>query len=75
MKQARQLLDEALSLSLDEKLLLVEEIWDSIAADGAPPPLTTWQEAELDRREQRYREGAEPLHAADEVHARLRKRP
>jgi len=31
MKQARQLLDEALSLSLDEKLLLVEEIWDSIA--------------------------------------------
>ena len=34
-------------LSIAERLLLVEELWDSIAADT---PLTDAQRAELDRR-------------------------
>jgi putative addiction module component (TIGR02574 family) len=72
--QNRQLIDEARSLSLDDKLLLVEEIWDSIAAEGDAPPLSSWQEAELDRREQLFRGGTEQLHTVDEVHAKLRKR-
>jgi putative addiction module component (TIGR02574 family) len=56
---ARELIDEARNLSLDEKLRVVEEIWDSIATDGDTPPLSKWQEAELDRREKLYRQGAE----------------
>jgi hypothetical protein len=40
--QTRQLIDEARSLSLEEKLLLVEKIWDSIAAEGDAPPLSSW---------------------------------
>ena len=71
---ARELIDEARNLSLDEKLRVVEEIWDSIAIDGDTPPLSKWQEAELDRREMLYRQGAEQLYCADEVHTRLRKR-
>ncbi|WP_058554807.1 addiction module protein [Thiohalocapsa sp. ML1] len=72
--QTRQLIDEARSLSLKEKLLFVEKIWGSSAAEGDAPPLSSWQEAELDRREQLFGEGTEQLHAADEVHAKLRKR-
>lgn len=37
-------------LSLSEKILLVEDIWDSIAAANANIPLTDEQKEELDRR-------------------------
>lgn len=37
-------------LGIEEKLSLVEEIWDSIAADSANVPLTEAQRRELDRR-------------------------
>ena len=37
-------------LSIDERLTLVEELWDSIAKDAAAVPVTDAQRAELDRR-------------------------
>ena len=37
-------------LRLEERLSLVEELWDSIAADSEAVPLTGPQVAELDRR-------------------------
>jgi putative addiction module component (TIGR02574 family) len=37
-------------LGVEERIALVEEIWDSIAADSAVVPLTTPQRDELDRR-------------------------
>ena len=37
-------------LPIDERLSLVEEIWESIAADPAAFPLSDAQRAELDRR-------------------------
>ncbi len=42
-------------LSLAERILIVEEIWDSIAAKQAPLPVTSAQQAELDRRLDAYR--------------------
>ena len=37
-------------LGIEERLALVEELWDSIAADSTAIPLTGAQRAELDRR-------------------------
>ena len=37
-------------LGVDERLTLVEEIWDSIASDSSAIPLTDAQRCELDRR-------------------------
>jgi putative addiction module component (TIGR02574 family) len=37
-------------LSVAERILVVEEIWDSIAAERASLPVTPAQKAELDRR-------------------------
>ena len=37
-------------LPVDERIKLVEELWDSIAADQDALPLTKEQKAELDRR-------------------------
>ena len=37
-------------LGVEDRLALVEQIWDSIAADSAAVPVTDAQRAELDRR-------------------------
>ena len=43
------------TLSIGEKLQLVEDIWDSIAADQTALPLTDEQRVELDRRLDAYK--------------------
>jgi putative addiction module component (TIGR02574 family) len=43
-------LEDILKLSVSERVRLVEEIWDSIAAHPAALPLSRLQAAELDRR-------------------------
>ena len=37
-------------LGIEERLALVEDLWDSIAADSSAVPLTDAQRTELDRR-------------------------
>ena len=41
-------------LPIDERIKLVEDLWDSIAADQSALPLTTDQKAELERRLDAY---------------------
>ena len=41
-------------LPVDERIKLVEELWDSIASDQKALPLTDEQRAELDRRLDAY---------------------
>jgi putative addiction module component (TIGR02574 family) len=41
-------------LTLAEKIQLVEDLWDSIAAEAEGLPLPEWQKAELDRRAAEY---------------------
>lgn len=43
-----------LELSLDERIKLVEDLWDSIAAEQETLRLTEEQRAELDRRLDAY---------------------
>ena len=42
--------DELSGMPLDERLELVEAIWDSIEADETDLPLPDWHRDELDRR-------------------------
>jgi putative addiction module component (TIGR02574 family) len=59
-------------LALSEKIILVEDIWDSIARGNAEIPLPEWQKQELDRRYADYREGKTTFHDWQEVHDALR---
>ena len=43
-------LNEITALSVEDRLFLVQAIWDSIAAEQAYPELTEAQERELDDR-------------------------
>jgi putative addiction module component (TIGR02574 family) len=44
------LLQEILRLPADQRLKLVEDIWDSIAASPDSVPVQDWHRVELDRR-------------------------
>lgn len=61
-------------LSVDERIRLVEDLWDSIAADQNVLPLTPEQRLELDRRLDRYDDDAAAGQPAAEAIARIRKR-
>jgi putative addiction module component (TIGR02574 family) len=41
-------------LTVDERIKLVEDLWDSIAADQGALPITADQKTELDRRLNAY---------------------
>jgi putative addiction module component (TIGR02574 family) len=64
--------DEILKLSPAERIQLVEDIWDSIAADpDAMPPLTDEQKAEIDRRLAEHEKDPSTALSWDEVRAKL----
>ena len=49
-------LSEILQMSVAERIQLVEDIWDSVAAFPEAVPLTDAQRQELDRRLQAYQQ-------------------
>lgn len=61
-------------LPLDERIRLVEDLWDSIASDQNALPLTPDQQAELDRRLDAYEKDRDPGRPAEEVVADIRRR-
>ena len=62
------------TLSIQERILLVEAIWDSIAADQALLPFTPEQRDELDRRLDAYETDQIEGQEAGEVIAHIKKR-
>ncbi len=70
--RSEQIKDEISRLGLSEKLLLVEDIWDSIAASNSEIPMPMWQKQELDKRYEEYKEGKLELHDWEDIHKGLR---
>jgi putative addiction module component (TIGR02574 family) len=69
-----QIKDEVSRLELSEKLILVGDIWDSIAASNSEIPMPMWQKRELDRRYEKYKEGKLELHDWEDIHKALREK-
>lgn len=63
-----------LELSLEERLRLVEDLWDSIASDQNALPLTVEQQTELDRRLDAYEKDGDTGQLAEDAIAEIRKR-
>lgn len=49
-----QQISALLNLTLPERIQLVEDLWDSIAAESESVPLPDWQKDKLARREAEY---------------------
>jgi putative addiction module component (TIGR02574 family) len=58
-------------LSPAEKLTLVTELWDDLAAHPADLPVTTEQLAELDRRMEEYRKDPTKITTWEAIQQRL----
>jgi len=61
-------------LPLDERIKLVEDLWDSIAAEQKALPLTPAQRQELDRRLDAYELDKNPGRRTSEVLADIRRK-
>jgi putative addiction module component (TIGR02574 family) len=61
-----------LKLGRAERLQLVEDLWDSIAAETESLPLSDWQIAELRRRKETFALNPESGRSWDEVKQRAR---
>jgi putative addiction module component (TIGR02574 family) len=70
---ATPLLKQILDLPAEQRLLLVEDIWDSLAQSEASVPVPAWHREELDRRLADPAE--ENTESWDAVQQRLKSRP
>ena len=70
--RSNKIIKEIDTLGLSEKLILVEDIWDSIARNNAELPMPEWQKAELDKRYSAYKNGKLKLRDWKGVHEELR---
>ena len=61
-------------LSPPEKLQLVEDLWDDLAANPSEVPLHDWQKQELDRRKANLMRNRASALSWDEVKSRVRSR-
>ena len=61
-------------LGVEELLSLIEELWDSIAADSAAVPLTPAQQTELDQRLSDHQAHPDDVVSWQEVKSSLDKR-
>jgi putative addiction module component (TIGR02574 family) len=57
-----------------EKLQLVQDLWDDLAAKPSDVPIPQWQIDELDRREQALKDHPESMIEWEEVKRRIRSR-
>lgn len=61
-------------LSPSEKLQLVEDLWDDLAATPEAVPVHDWQKSELDRRKANLAQNPGAALTWDEVQRRIRRR-
>jgi len=73
MRMKQELVAEILALPIDERVRLVEAIWDSISAVPEALPLTNWQKEELDRRLAEFEANPDAGSSLEEVFARIRR--
>jgi putative addiction module component (TIGR02574 family) len=73
MRMKQDLVAEILALPVEDRVRLVEAIWDSISAVPEALPLTDWQKEELDRRLAEVEADPDGGSTLEEVFARIRR--
>jgi putative addiction module component (TIGR02574 family) len=66
--------DEIKKLSVEDRLLLIETLWDSIEADELPGEFDEALKKELDERLKRLETGATKTHSWQEIKKRILQR-
>ncbi len=66
--------DSIFDLTPPEKLQLVEDLWDDLAADPNAVPVHEWQKEELERRKENLKDNPASAMTWEEVTASIRGR-
>ncbi len=67
-------LEDIKKLSVAERILLVEDIWDSISSSGEELPITDEQKKELDSRLESYKKNPDEGKSWKEVRDNIKSR-
>ncbi|MDM8539483.1 addiction module protein [Desulfococcaceae bacterium HSG9] len=65
---------DTLALSIPERIQLVEEIWDTIAAQAVTPELTVAEKKLIDERLEAHRQNPEAGSSWENVYRRIAKK-
>ena len=65
-------LSEIMNLKADEKIEIIEEIWDSIGASNESLPLTDTQKKVLEQRLEEFQKNSSEGDSWEEVKARIK---
>jgi putative addiction module component (TIGR02574 family) len=65
---------DVFALGVSERLQLVEDLWDSIAAQPESVPVPAWQKAELKKRKANARKNPDAGVSWEEAKRRIRRR-
>ncbi|OGL50061.1 MAG: addiction module protein [Candidatus Schekmanbacteria bacterium RBG_13_48_7] len=63
-----------MKLSTAEKILLVEDLWDSIVSDESAVPIPQSHKKELDKKLKKYENAPGNLLSLDELQTRIERR-
>ncbi|MEE4355783.1 MAG: addiction module protein [Desulfococcaceae bacterium] len=72
--RVEEIRQEINQLDMSDKILLIADVWDSIAQSNGELPMPEWQKGELDLRYKSYKAGKQNLHDWGAVHESLRKK-
>ncbi len=72
--RVEEIRQEINQLDMSDKILLIADVWDSIAQSNGELPMPEWQKRELDLRYKSYKSGKQNLHDWGAVHESLRKK-
>ena len=67
--------DDLRAIPVEDRLKLIEELWDSIDADTAALPLPDWHRDEIDRRLEALNSGTSAGAPWHEVRDRITRKP
>ncbi|GAA3917357.1 addiction module protein [Litoribacillus peritrichatus] len=70
--RADELKREINKLTVADRLMLIEDVWDDIAKSNSEIPLPEWQKKELDKRLALYEAGEVKTTPLTDVHEALR---
>ncbi len=73
--EPEKIANEISKLSLSQRLILTQDIWDSISRESDKLTMPEWQKKELEKRYELYKQGKLELHDWQDVHRQLRTRP
>jgi putative addiction module component (TIGR02574 family) len=65
-------LEQAMNLTVDEKLELISSLWESMAEHPEKIPVPEWQLAELEKRIESQEKNPQPGRTWDEVKREIR---